>query len=84
MKDRREKKYRKIRHGIEDMSRIDRMIIVKLGHKGKMGGFKGEERGRVSNTLRGQGLWSNCAKGTHTQKKPWMDLDLTLRGNITI
>lgn len=34
-----EKNPRKIRDGIEDMSGIDGMIMVKLGHEGKMRGF---------------------------------------------
>ena len=39
------KKNRKIRDGIEDMSGIDGMIMVKLGHEGKMRGFsEGEGR----------------------------------------
>lgn len=34
-----EKKNREIRDGIEDMRGIDGMIMVKLGHEGKMRGF---------------------------------------------
>lgn len=44
------KKNRKIRNGMEDMCGIDGMIMVKLGHEGKMRGFREGERkgGRVT------------------------------------
>lgn len=55
------KKNRKIRDGIEDMSGIDGMIMVKLGHEGKMKGFSEGERkgGGAGNTRWGQGLRSH-------------------------
>lgn len=54
------KKNGQIRDGIEDMSGIDGVIMVKLGHEGKMRGFSegGEKRG-TGDSRWGQGLWSH-------------------------
>lgn len=79
LKDRRvREKNRKIRDGIEDMSGIDGMIMVKLGHEGKMKGFsEGERKG-------GQATQDGGKDCGHTRPRRYeRDWDLTLRGNVT-
>lgn len=72
---------RKIRHGIEDMSGIDGMIMVRLGHEGNMRGFS-EGRGQVT-----EDGGRNCG---HTRPRRRLKKKndggiggLTFRGNVT-
>lgn len=83
MKD-RQVKNGKIRHGIVDMSRTDRIIILKLGHKGQMRDLlKGRDGGVVGGQVRHYGGRYMVTLDQGDTKKQWRDWDLTLRGNVT-